>query len=84
MIPAAILLIFFFLKLIVFIACSLKDSQNIFIQPLPLYTSYLFFMFLNDDIVDIENSDGICLPTFDVDKFLGLFFYPSIFSIKHS
>ena len=64
MIPVALLLIisfFFFLKLIIFIACSLKDSQIFFIQSLPLYKSCLFPMFLNDDIADIEKPDGICL-----------------------
>ena len=45
--------IFFFLKLVIFIACSLKYSQNFFIQYLPLYTSCLFPMLLNEDIVDI-------------------------------
>ena len=38
-------------------------------------------MFLNDDIVDIEKPDGICLPTFVVDKLSGLFLHPSIFSL---
>ena len=55
-IPAAILLInlfVFFLKLIIFIACSLKDSQNFFMQSLPLYTSCLFSRLLNNDIVDL-------------------------------
>ena len=33
---------------------SLKDSQNFFIQSLPLHTSCLFSMLLNDDIVDIK------------------------------
>ena len=58
MIPAALLLIasfFFFLKLI------------IFIQSLPLHKSCLFFMFLNEDIVDIEKPDGICSLAFAVD-----------------
>ena len=41
-------------------------------------------MLLNDDIVDIEKPDGICLLTFVVDEFSGLFLHPSIFSIKHS
>ena len=36
-------------------------------------------MFLNDDIVDMEKPDGICLPTFVVDKLSGLFLHPSIF-----
>ena len=65
------------------IACSLKDSQNYFIQSLPLYASCIFPMPLNDDVVDIEKPDGIYLPTFVVDEFTGLFLHPSIFSIKH-
>ena len=63
--------------------CSLKDSQNFFMQSLPLYTSCLFSMLLNDDTVDIEKPDGICLHTFHVYAFSGLFLHPSIFSIKH-
>ena len=47
----------------IFIACSLKDSQNFFMQSLSLYTSYLFSMLLNHDIVDIEKPDGICSLT---------------------
>ena len=39
-------------------------------------------MFLNDDTVDIEKPDGICLPTFVVNEFSGLFLHPSIFSVK--
>ena len=64
--------------------CSLKDSQNFFMQPLPLYRSCLFSMLLNDDIGDIEKPDGIYSLTFVVDEFSGLFLHPSIFSIKHS
>ena len=63
MIPTALLstpTFFFFLKSIISIACSLKDSQNFFMQTLPLYTSCLFSILLNDDIVDIEKLDGIC------------------------
>ena len=41
-------------------------------------------MLLNDDIVDIEMSDGMCLPAFVVDDISGLFLHPLIFSIKHS
>ena len=87
MILAALLLItsfFFFLKLIIFVACFLKNSQNLFIQSLPLYTPCLFSMLLNEDIVDIEKPDGICSLTFVVDEFSGLFLHPSIFSIIHS
>ena len=47
--------IFFFLKLIIFIVCSFKDSQYFFIQSLPLYTLCLYSMLLNDDVLDIEN-----------------------------
>ena len=38
-------------------------------------------MLLNEDIVDIEESDGICSLTFLADAFSGLFMYPSIISI---
>ena len=41
-------------------------------------------MLLNEDIVDIEKSDGICFLTFVVDQFSGFFIDPSIFSITHS
>ena len=41
-------------------------------------------MSFNDNIVDNEKPDGICLPTFVVNEFSGLFLHPSIFSIKHS
>ena len=40
--------------------CSLKDSQNLFKQYLPLYTS-CFSVLLNEDIVHIEKPDGIFL-----------------------
>ena len=36
-------------------------------QSLPLFTSCLFSMFLNEDIVDIEKPDEICSLTFIVD-----------------
>ena len=77
MIPAALSLItsfFLILRLIIFIAFSLKHSQNFFIQSLPL---------LNYDVVDIEKPDGIWLPTIVMYKFSGFFLHPSIFSIKH-
>ena len=43
-----------------FIACSLKDLQNIFMQSLPLHASCLFSMLLNNDFTDIDKTDGIC------------------------
>ena len=63
--------------------CSLKDWQNFFLQSLPLCTSCLFSMFLNDDIVGIEKINGMCAPNFVVDEFSGLFLHSLIFSIKH-
>ena len=63
---------------------SPKDSQNVFMQSLPLYKSCLFCMSLNGDIVYIEKLNVTCLPTFFVDDFSGLFLHPSIFFIKKS
>ena len=42
---------------------------------LSLYTSCLFSMLVNEDIVEIENPDGIFLPTFVVDGFSGWFLH---------
>ena len=67
---------FLFLRLIIFTAFSLKASKNFFMQSLPLCTSCLFSMFLNDDIREIEKPDGICWPTFALDEFSGLFLHP--------
>ena len=41
-------------------------------QYLILYTSCLFSVLVNNNIVDIEKPDGLCLPTFVVDEFSGL------------
>ena len=43
-----------------------------------MYILCLFSMLLNDDIVDIQNSDGICSLTFVVDELSGLFLHSSI------
>ena len=64
-------------------ACSLKDSQNIFMQSLRLCTLCLFSMYLNGNIVDIEKPDGVYLLTFVVNEFLGLSLHPSIFSMRY-
>ena len=53
-------------------------------QSISQYTLCLFFMLLNDDIVDIENPDKICSDTFVVCEFSGLFLHSSIFFIKYS
>ena len=84
MIPSILLLItiFFILKLIFSIACSLKDSQNFFMQSLPLYTSCLFSMFLNEYIVDIEKPDGMCSLTFVAEEFSGLFLHHQFFLLN--
>ena len=79
-IPAALLLITS--KLSIFIVPG--RFKNFFIQSLSLYTSSWFSMFFINDVVDIEKSDGICLPIFAKDEFSGLFVHSSIFSIKHS
>ena len=72
------------LLLIVSIMCSLKDSQNFFIQSLLPYTLCLFSMLLNDVIVGIEKPDGICLSTFFVDELSGQILHSLIFYAKHS
>ena len=41
-------------------------------------------MLLNGNIAGIEKPDGLCSPTFAVDKLSRLFLNPSYFSIKHS
>ena len=74
---AVLLLINPFLKLIAFFVFSLSESQKV-LQSLPLYTLCLFSMLLNDNIVKIKKSDGMCSPNFTVDKFKGLLLHPSI------
>ena len=41
-------------------------------------------MLLGEDIIDIEKPDGICSPTFYLDKFSVLILHPSVFYIKDS
>ena len=50
----------------------------------PLYTLYLFSIFLNDDIVDIEKPNKIFSLAFVVNNFCGFFLHPSVFTIKDS
>ena len=64
--------------------CSLTNSQNFFIQSLPLYTSCLFSMLLSEDIIGIEKPDGISLLTFVVNEFSGLFLHSSIIIYSRS
>ena len=81
---ALLLIISFFLKLIIFMVCSLKDSQNVFMESLNLYTSCFFSMLLNDDILYIIKPDRICLTNLVVDEFSEWFLHQSIFSIIDS
>ena len=75
---------FFQYKISIFIAFSLKNSQDFFILSLPKYTSCLFYILLNEDIADIEKPYGIYLLTSVADAFPESFLHPSIFSIIHS
>ena len=61
---------------------SLKDSHNFFIQSLPLYTSCLFSMLLNEDIVDTEKPDAICLDGALSDIWYWLYF--SVFKRRYN
>ena len=74
----------FSFKLIIYIACYLNHSQTFYMQSLHLYTSRLFSMLLNDDIVDIGKPDEICSHASVVDEFPRLSLHSSVFSIKHS
>ena len=61
MIPPSLLLIvslFFKKKLVIFFAGSLKGSQLFH----TIFTSHAYVLFLNNDIVDIENYHFRCLP----------------------
>ena len=65
-----------------FLACSLKDSQNVLMQSLPLYTSSLFSMVLNEDIEDLEKPDEICSLAFAVDDFQDFFYIHQSFLLN--
>ena len=70
--------ILLFLKLIIPIACSLKNLQNFFIQSLPLYTSCLFSMLLKWWYCKHWKTWwNIYSLTFTVDEVSGLFLHPS-------
>ena len=63
---------------------KVKDSQNFWMRLLPSYTSCLFSLSLNDNIVYIGKPDWICSPTFVADDFSELLLQVSFFYIKHS
>ena len=52
-------------------ACSLKNSQNVFIN-LYFCIHYAYFLSLNDNIADRKKSDGTPSLTFVENGFLGL------------
>ena len=76
--------IFFFSKLINFVACSLGELQKNFIQSSPRYKLCLFSTISNAHIVDIEYLLGIRLSIFLIEDFPGFFAYPSFCLIKDS
>ena len=55
-----------------------KHSQNVFSHNFPHCLLHAYFLFLNEVIVDMEKSDGICSPAFVVDDFLELCLHVSI------
>ena len=77
-------IIYFFSKLAIFNACTLKDSQNIFWQSSYLYKSCLFSIPSNVHIVDNKYQQGICSHNFVVRDFSGLCLHSSTFLIKDS
>ena len=77
-------IIYFFSKLIIFIACFLKGLQNFSIT---IFTSvYIMLIFYATKFRNsrTEYPQGICSPTLDVDYFSKLFLHPSILLIKDS
>ena len=55
----------------------------------PVYSPIFSFisdhiMHINEDIVDIEKPDRICLLTFVVDEFSELFLHPSVFFLLYT
>ena len=53
-------------------------------QSSPLYIAYLFSMYLNENFVEIEKPDQMCLTIFLVHNLLRLYLHPTIFYIKNS
>ena len=65
---------FLFSKQIIFIACSLKNMKNFFIQSSCLRISRLFSTPSNFHIVDTGYPQRICSHTFVVDEFFKIIF----------
>ena len=63
-----------------FIECSLTNSKKLFHAIFSSVYIMLIYMFANEDI---EKPDEICLLTFVVDEYSGLFLHPTVFHIIH-
>ena len=61
--------ILLFSKLITFVACSLKEVQNFFIQSWPKYIVTLFSILSKPQIIDIEYVHEIISACFVVEDF---------------
>ena len=74
----------FFLKkiTIILLALFLYICKTLFMQYLPLHSSYSFFVSLNDLILGIEKADRTYSVSFVTEDFSGLFLHPSISFIK--
>ena len=69
-------------KLIIFIDCSVKDSENVFMHSSTLNTSCLLSIISNVHILDIVYPLIICSRTFVVGNFTGFSLNPSTSLIK--
>ena len=59
--------------LITFVACSLRELQNVFVQSFSRYKPCLISISSKALIADNEYPQGICSPTFVVEDFFHLF-----------
>ena len=75
---------FYISKLSIFVAFSLKDIQNFFMQSSSLFTPRFFSIPLHFHIVEIEYPQGLSFPTFAANNFSELLFHSSIILIKNS
>ena len=75
-------IVFFFSKLLAFIAYSSSDSQKCFMQFSILYASWLLSVPTNSHIVEIEYPHEKCSPTLIADFFSEQFLHLSIFFNK--
>ena len=61
----------------IFIACSLEDSQKLSCNLYLCIRHAFYSMFINDNIIYIEKPDGICSPNFVVNDFSELVLHQS-------